>query len=80
LLGRLAVHQAFQGRGIGPGLLKDALSRALAASEIAGCRALLVHAIDDRAMAFYAKAGFIEFPSGTRTMFLPIETIRLASP
>ncbi|MFI4995329.1 MAG: GNAT family N-acetyltransferase [Hyphomicrobiales bacterium] len=75
IIGRLAVDSAFQGQGVGPGLLKDALARALAVAEIAGCRAVLVHAIDDRAVAFYTKADFVEFPNGTRTMFLPIETI-----
>jgi GNAT superfamily N-acetyltransferase len=78
IIGRLAVDSAFQGQGVGPGLLKDALARALAVAEIAGCRAVLVHAVDDRAVAFYAKADFLEFPGGSRTMFLPIETIRAA--
>jgi GNAT superfamily N-acetyltransferase len=79
LIGRLAVDSGFQRQGIGPWLLKDALARALAASQIVGARAVLVQAIDEAAIAFYAKAGFIEFPSGTRTLFLPIETIREAS-
>jgi hypothetical protein len=63
---------------IGRGLLKDALARALAVSEIVGTQAVIVHAIDDKAAAFYARAGFVEFPLGTRTMFLPIETIQAA--
>jgi hypothetical protein len=40
-----------------------------------GSRAVIVHAIDQNAMAFYIKYGFIEFPYGSQTMFLPIETI-----
>jgi GNAT superfamily N-acetyltransferase len=75
LLGRLAVDQRWQGRGIGKGLLKDALLRALAASLHIGARAVLVHAIDDDAKAFYEGFGFIAFPDGTRTLFLPMETI-----
>jgi GNAT superfamily N-acetyltransferase len=75
ILGRLAVDRNFQGQGIALGLLRDALRRTLALSEIAGCRALLVHAIDDPAVAFYSKFDFIEFPAGSRTLFLPIETI-----
>jgi predicted N-acetyltransferase YhbS len=75
LLGRLAVDSKFHGARIGKGLLKDALARALAISEIVGTRAVVVHAIGDEAAAFCAKAGFVEFPLGTRTLFLPIETI-----
>jgi GNAT superfamily N-acetyltransferase len=78
LLGRLAVDQHWQGFGIGKGLLKDALLRALAASLHIGVRAVLVHAIDDDAKAFYERFGFIAFPDGTRTLFLPIETIMSA--
>jgi GNAT superfamily N-acetyltransferase len=78
IVGRLAVDSAFQGQGVGPGLLKDALIRAALASKIVGCRAVLVHAIDDRAVAFYSEAEFMEFPGGSRTMFLPIDTIAAA--
>jgi hypothetical protein len=42
-----------------------------------GSRALIVHAIDQNAMAFYFKYGFIEFPNGSQTLFLLIETIAL---
>src|ERR1035438_5557445 len=46
---RLAVHQDHQGRQIGPGLLRDVVLRTLQAAEIAGVRAILVHAISERA-------------------------------
>lgn len=75
VLGRLAVDMRYQRLGIGRGLLKDALLRTLQVSREVGVRALLVHAIDDEAKAFYAARGFIEFPAGTRTLFLPVETI-----
>ena len=39
---------------------------------------MLVHAIDADALAFYIKYGFLEFPSGSRTLFLPLETITAA--
>jgi GNAT superfamily N-acetyltransferase len=77
-LGRLAVDANHQGAGIGIGLLKDALQRSLQISQSIGTRAVLVHAIDDNAMAFYLKFGFMEFPSGTKTLFLPVETIAKA--
>lgn len=58
LLARLAVDQQEQGQGLGSALLKDALQRAFAGAEIIGGRAVLVHAIDDDAAAFYRKYGF----------------------
>ena len=75
LLGRLAVDLRYQGKGIGAGLLKDALHRTVQVSRTVGSRAVLVHAIDDNARAFYARYGFIEFPAGSRTLFLPIDTL-----
>ena len=80
ILGRLAVDRAYQGRGIGPALLRDAFLRLAAASRVIGIRAVLVHAIDDEARAFYLKhAEFLEFPAQSRTLFLPIETIAAAA-
>jgi GNAT superfamily N-acetyltransferase len=77
LLGRLAVDLNHQGRGIGAGLMKDALQRVAQISKAVGSRALIVHAIDQNAMAFYVKYGFIEFPYGSQTLFLPIDTIAI---
>jgi len=62
LLGRLAVDQAWQGRGLGSDLLRDAVLRTLAAGESIGVRAMLVHAISDEAKAFYEKRGFRASP------------------
>ena len=78
VIGRLAVDSEFHGRGLGSGLLKDALSRALAASRAIGVRAVLVHAIDDEAAAFYARFGFLPSPIDARTLMLPIDTIAAA--
>ena len=75
VLGRLAVDKEFQRRGIGKDMLRDALLRVLAASRIVGARALIVHAIDDEAVPFYAGFGFKPFAGEARTMFLPIEAI-----
>ncbi|MGA7712258.1 MAG: GNAT family N-acetyltransferase [Rhizomicrobium sp.] len=76
VLGRLAVDKEFHGRGIGGGMLKDALRRVLAASHMIGARALIVHAIDDDVVLFYARFGFKPFPDDGRTMFLPMEAIK----
>jgi GNAT superfamily N-acetyltransferase len=58
LLGRLAVHREEQGLGLGTALLKDALFRIERAADILGIRAVLVHAIDQEARAFYEKFDF----------------------
>jgi GNAT superfamily N-acetyltransferase len=76
ILARLAVATRYQGRGVGSGLLRDAFRRTLQASDIVGCRAMLLHAIDDAAVGFYRRQGFSEFPSGSQTMFLPLDTLR----
>lgn len=72
VLGRLAVHVEREGEGIGAGLLKDALLRSLQASEQIGARALLCHAIDEAARAFYLRHGFIESPIHDMTVVLPL--------
>ena len=64
VLARLAVSTSWQrGKGVGPGLLKDAVLRTLQAADIAGLRALAVHAKDDEARAFYEHFGFIQSPT-----------------
>lgn len=78
ILARLAVDNAHQRQGIGSGLLKDALSRILAASKVVGARCVLVHPIDGDAELFYAGFGFLPLPGETRTLFLPVETIARA--
>jgi GNAT superfamily N-acetyltransferase len=75
VLGRLAIDKTTQGKGWGGWLLKDALKRCLAASREIGARAVLVHAIDDQAVAFYLQYGFKASPMETHTLFLPIGDI-----
>jgi GNAT superfamily N-acetyltransferase len=76
LIGRLAIDQNYQGRGLGGDLLAHALRRCLAASEIAGVRGIVAHAIDDTAAGFYHRHGFVRSPLGERVMLMPIETVR----
>jgi GNAT superfamily N-acetyltransferase len=78
VLGRLAVDLKFASRGFGKGLLKDALLRSLNVSESVGARAILVHAIDDPACAFYRKFGFLSFPTNPLTLVLPMENVTTA--
>ena len=73
-MGRLAVDQAFKGKGLGGALLADALDRA-ASSEIAAF-ALMVDAKDEAAANFYRHHGFITLPDSPLTLFLPLATVQ----
>lgn len=75
IIGRLARDVRYIGKGLGKDLLQDALTRVLAASQIIGVRAILVHALDDEAVRFWKAHEFIECPIDSRTFYLPIETI-----
>jgi len=72
VLGRLAVDQDFQGRGIGSGLLRDAVLRTIQAAEIAGIRAILVHALSEAATRFYQRHGFIASPIDPMTVMITV--------
>jgi GNAT superfamily N-acetyltransferase len=76
VIGRLAVSRDQAGKGLGADMLSDALRRIAVASQSIGIGAVLVHAKDDAAKRFYMKcAEFIEYPTDSRTLFLPIETV-----
>lgn len=62
ILARLAVLNTYQGKGIGKAMLKDAILKTLQISEQSGVRALLVHAIDEKAETFYKRFGFEPSP------------------
>jgi GNAT superfamily N-acetyltransferase len=78
VLGRLAVHANWTGQGIGRGLLKDAIQRTLQAAGQLGIRALLCHAIDVDAKAFYLKHGFVESPIDPMTLVLSLARLQEA--
>jgi GNAT superfamily N-acetyltransferase len=73
ILGRLAVDLDHQGRGLGPGLLRDAVLRSHQASGIMGIRGVLVHALDERAKAFYERYGFTASPTSPMTLVLSLK-------
>lgn len=73
VLGRLAVDLAYQGKGIGPALLKDALLRAINVSQHIGVKAMLVHAISEEAKRFYLCHGFVESPINDMTLMITIK-------
>jgi len=76
LLARLAVEVSDQGRGLGRGLLKDALLRTLQAADIGGLRAVVVHAKNERARVFYAKWGFEPSPLDEFHLMLLLKDLR----
>ena len=78
LLARLATALTWQGKGIGSGLLKDAMLRTLQAAEIAGIRAFAVHAKDEQARAFYERFDLIPSPTDPYHLFILLKDMRAA--
>jgi GNAT superfamily N-acetyltransferase len=76
LLARLAIVTAWQGKGLGSGLLKDAMLRTLQAAGIAGIRAFAAHAKDDEAKRFYEHFDFLASPSDPYHLFRLLKDIR----
>lgn len=75
VLGRLAVDTSEQGNGLGRALLRDAVLRVAAAAREVGVAAILVHALNDRAKAFYMAAGFEPSPVDPMVLILRIKDI-----
>ncbi|SHF11898.1 GNAT family N-acetyltransferase [Thermomonas hydrothermalis] len=76
ILARLAVSVTNQGRGIGLGLLQDAIRRTMLIAEQAGIRAMLTHPIDDEAARFYTRFGFIASPLREKQLLLLLKDAR----
>jgi GNAT superfamily N-acetyltransferase len=75
LLGRLAVGQQWQGRGLGAALLKHFLLKAQEVSQLTGVRVLLVHAKNPRVADFYLGYGFERSPVDELTLLLLLRDI-----
>ncbi|HQR87996.1 MAG TPA: GNAT family N-acetyltransferase [Caulobacter sp.] len=78
ILARLAIAATHQGKGLGAGLLKDAMARTLAAADIAGIRAFIVHAKDERARRFYERFDFLPSPTDPNHLFALMKDVRAA--
>jgi GNAT superfamily N-acetyltransferase len=76
LLGRLAVDLRHQNAGLGTSLLQDAVRRVAGVADTVGVRALLVHAIDEDAAAFYGHFGFVASNLDAETLFLSMHSLR----
>ncbi|RWE02678.1 GNAT family N-acetyltransferase [Mesorhizobium sp.] len=75
LLGQLATDTGWAGRGIGTGLVKHALQRCVQAAGLIGGRALMVNAIDEDAVQFWRRRGFLPTKDDPFVLFRPIATI-----
>ena len=76
VLARLAVDRRAQGVHLGAALLQDAVNRAVGVSLNAGVRALLVHALHDRAKQFYEYYGFQVSPAHPMTLMLRLSSVK----
>jgi GNAT superfamily N-acetyltransferase len=76
LLARLAVDRRWHGRGVGKALLKDAMLRTLQAADIAGIRAMAVHAKDEHARSFYERFDFVPSPTDPMHLFVLVKNGR----
>jgi GNAT superfamily N-acetyltransferase len=70
ILARLAVDHRAQGIKLGAGLLQNAVNRAESVAQNAGVRALVVHALNEKARAFYEYYGFSISPIHPLTLML----------
>ena len=76
ILARLAVSRESQGRGLGVGMLQDAIRRTLVIAEQAGIRAILTHPFDEDAARFYTRFGFIASPLRQQQLLLLLKDAR----
>jgi GNAT superfamily N-acetyltransferase len=76
LLARLATDHRWQGQGVGKALLRDAMQRTLQAADIAGIRALAVHAKDEEARRFYEHFDFFPSPTDPMHLFVLLKDVR----
>ncbi len=80
VLARLAVDRAYQGKGLGRALFRDASLRVLSAAESIGIRGIVVHALTEDARAFYLALGFDASPLDPMTLMVTLPDLRAALP
>ena len=78
VLGRLAIAETHQKRGLGRALFQDAARRVLHAADAIGIRGLLVHALSEEAKAFYLRLGFEPSPLDPMTLMVTLADLRHA--
>ncbi|MDI7774147.1 GNAT family N-acetyltransferase [Asticcacaulis sp. EMRT-3] len=78
ILARLAIDKAFQNDGLGREMLQDAVRRTISAAETLGVRAMMVHALSERARGFYETCGFKRSPTHDMTLMATLSDLRKA--
>jgi predicted N-acetyltransferase YhbS len=78
ILARLAVDQAYQRRGLGRAMFRDAARRVAQAADAIGIRGIVVHAISEEARTFYQALGFDPCPGQPMTLVVTMADIRAA--
>lgn len=78
LLARLAVDEREQGKGLGALILADALRKAVVAGEAAAARRIVVDAIDQAAVRFYERHGFVPAPEHPFRLYRRMKDIRMS--
>jgi GNAT superfamily N-acetyltransferase len=78
ILARLAIDSKHQGSGLGATLLNDTLTRISRAAEQVAVRAVVVHAVDHNAAAFYERFGFKALGATPRTLMITLAALRAA--
>ena len=76
VLARLAINRRARGQHLGASLLQDAVNRAVSVSQNAGVRALLVHALHEKAKQFYEHYGFQPSPTHPMTLMLRLSSVK----
>lgn len=76
ILGRLAVDQSFQGRGLGRALVRDAGLRVIQAADSIGIRGLVVQALSAEARIFYEHVGFDPSPLDPMTLMITLADLK----
>lgn len=76
ILARMAVSSVDQGRGIGVGMLREAIARTLTVADQVGVRALLTHPLDEEAARFYRRFGFESSPASESQLLLLLKDAR----
>jgi len=78
VLARLAVDRAWQEKGIGRALFRDAARRVAHASSVIGIRGIVVHAISEEARSFYVALGFDPSPREPMTLMVTLKDVEAA--
>jgi GNAT superfamily N-acetyltransferase len=75
LMTRLAVAKTRQGRGLGGALLIKAARKAVLANELVAARFFVVDAVDEQAVRFYVRFGFVSSPDEPLRLYMSLDRL-----